>query len=118
MFIRAILATVLLVVLCLTNIRAQQSDDAERETRYRRYLDGSTLVRNWRVEPNWLPDGNRFWFESSRNEAPAIYLVTPAAGRIEPLDVPPDRSGAPAVSPLEPEEGEHFHQVLSPDGRR
>ncbi len=118
MSIRAILAGALLVVLCLTDIRAQQADDAERETRYRQYLDVSSLVRNWRVQPNWLPEGNQFWFESTKNGAPTIYLVDPAAGRIEALDAPPDEREAPGISPLEPEEGEHFHQVLSPDGRR
>ncbi|MEX2110592.1 MAG: DPP IV N-terminal domain-containing protein [Gemmatimonadaceae bacterium] len=118
MSIRPVLAGGLLVVLCLTNVRAQKSDQAEREARYRQYLDVSSLVRHWRVQPNWLADGNGFWFESSKNGAAIIYLVDPAAAKIQPLAAPPEGKKARGVSPLEGGPGEHFHQVLSPDGGR
>ncbi|MGH9896340.1 MAG: DPP IV N-terminal domain-containing protein, partial [bacterium] len=65
-----------------------------------------------------MRDGNQFWFQSSKNGTPTIYLVDPAAETIKPLNAPPHRRRAPGVSPLEPKEGEHFHQVLSPDGQR
>jgi hypothetical protein len=49
-----------------------------------RALGSPFLVRGGTIEPHWLADGKRFWFES-RVGKPTIFLVEAATGTKRPL---------------------------------
>lgn len=79
-----ILVTVSVLALALLGGLPQfataQSAEAQREWMYQQYLQLSDFVRGGQVEPQWLGDGERFWFVEHGVEAKPVYLVDPPAG--------------------------------------
>lgn len=63
----------------------------------------SGLVPNLRVRPQWLNEGERFWYTADTAGGKAFFVVDPAAGTKEPFEPPTD--------------GGDFLSVLSPDGK-
>ena len=49
------------------------------------------LVRNAEVRPNWLDDGDRFWYERQTREGTEAVLVDPSTGECGPLPEGSDR---------------------------
>ncbi|GIG68976.1 S9 family peptidase [Phytomonospora endophytica] len=64
----------------------------------------SGLVKNLKVRPQWLDDGERFWYAADTTEGKTFFTVDPAAGTREPFEPPADA-------------GADFLEVLSPDGK-
>ena len=63
----------------------------------------SGLVQNLRVRPQWIADGERFWYTADTPGGKAAFVVDPAAGTKEPYEMP--TGGGDPLS------------VVSPDGR-
>lgn len=62
--------------------------DYERADRFR--SDHSGKVRNERITPHWLGDGNRFWYRSSAADGSVqLFLVNPEEATREQIDRPP-----------------------------
>jgi dipeptidyl aminopeptidase/acylaminoacyl peptidase len=108
--------------------RAQPADPAERDSVYRAYLGFGDLVRGGRVDPNWMADGNRFWYTEDGPDGTVTYLVDADADPVvSSLDA--DRMGEITASvdaePDRPEPGPvglgrfgfEMVEILSPDGR-
>ncbi|MDX1393481.1 MAG: DPP IV N-terminal domain-containing protein [Gemmatimonadota bacterium] len=108
--------------------RALQADPAERDSVYRAYLGFGDLVRGGRIDPNWLADGNRFWYTEDGPDGPGTYLVDPDgdpvvssldADRIGEITATVDvETDGPEPLPigLGPF-GYQMLEILSPDGR-
>ncbi|MEE8201458.1 MAG: hypothetical protein V3R29_09855, partial [Candidatus Acidoferrales bacterium] len=79
----------LLVVLCLAVIaplvRAQESEQSEREAMYYRYLEFASYVKGGSIEPHWLADGSSFWYAEGAPADTAIWKVDPKANTKTPL---------------------------------
>jgi dipeptidyl aminopeptidase/acylaminoacyl peptidase len=58
---------------------AQQQEDTERVAMYRHYLRYTSYVTGWYIEPNWLADGNSFWYASGAPDSIVISRVDPVA---------------------------------------
>ena len=56
---------------------AQETDHAEREAMYYRYLEFPSYVKGGSVEPHWMADGNSFWYAEGDSENTVIYKVDP-----------------------------------------
>jgi hypothetical protein len=90
------------------------SDDAkqtEREEMYQKYLEFSSYVKGGQVEPNWMADGNSFWYTEGPPENTVIWKVDAVANTKERLAKVPVDSKA--------ENGPHVRrgEVLSPNGK-
>jgi dipeptidyl aminopeptidase/acylaminoacyl peptidase len=59
--------------------------DSEREARFRRYLQFTSLVVGGEVHPHWMAGGNRFWYADVGEEGRIIWRVDPEAGTREPF---------------------------------
>jgi dipeptidyl aminopeptidase/acylaminoacyl peptidase len=79
------------------------------------------LVRNAQVRPNWIDDGDRFWYQRQTRNGTEIVLVDPRTGECRPL---PD--GGEKETLLKAgesgSEGDRLaatlaHGLISPDGR-
>ncbi len=57
----------------------------EHEAAYQRYLDFGSLIEGGRVTPNWMPDGNSFWYAEGGPQSTVIHRVDPATGVVEEL---------------------------------
>ena len=57
----------------------------EREAAYQRYLDFGSLIEGGRVTPNWMPDGDSFWYAEGGPQNTVIHRVDPATGVVEEL---------------------------------
>ena len=57
----------------------------EREAAYQRYLDFGSLIEGGRVTPNWMPDGNSFWYAEGGPQHTFIHRVDPTTGVVEEL---------------------------------
>jgi dipeptidyl aminopeptidase/acylaminoacyl peptidase len=64
---------------------AQNSDQAEREEMYRRYLEFPSYVKGGKVEPHWMADGSSFWYAEGAPANTVIWKVDPVANTKEPL---------------------------------
>lgn len=108
--------------------RARQADPAERDSAYRAYLGFGDLVRGGRVDPNWMADGDRFWYTEDGPDGTVAYLVDPDGDPVVFL-LDPDRLGEITASvDAEPDHleplpvglgpfGFQMFEILSPDGR-
>ncbi|MEE8607734.1 MAG: hypothetical protein V3S55_09025, partial [Nitrospiraceae bacterium] len=57
----------LLVVLCLAviapQVRAQESEQSEREAMYYRYEEWAWIhLKGGSIQPHWMADGSSFWY--------------------------------------------------------
>jgi dipeptidyl-peptidase-4 len=68
------------------------------------------LVRNAEVQPNWLGDSDRFWYERQTREGTERVGVDPATGASGP-------AGREATDPENPIAAILEHGLVSPDGR-
>ncbi len=67
----------------------------------------SRAYRGARVDPIWLPDGDRFVYNASDKGAPRFMLVDPTTGEEESLSFPPEiRAQAEALAVVGDEGGE------------
>ena len=57
----------------------------EREAAYQRYLDFGSLIEGGRVTPNWMPDGDSFWYAEGGPQNTVIHRVDPTTGVVEEL---------------------------------
>ena len=57
----------------------------EQEAAYRRYVDFGSLIEGGRVTPNWMPDGNSFWYAEGGPQHTVIQRVDPTTGVVEEL---------------------------------
>ena len=62
--------------------RAQQLGPERRDSVYRQYLRFPTLVKGGRVEPNWVTDGNRFWYMEDGSDGTVTFLVDPGSDAV------------------------------------
>ena len=63
----------------------QAEPSAQDEAVYQQYLDFHRLVSGGRVTPNWLPDGNTFWYAEGGPNDRQIIKVDPATDSASPL---------------------------------
>ena len=79
----------LLVLLCLAVIaplvRAQESEQSEREAMYRCYLEFASYVKGGSIEPHWMADGSSFWYGEGAPANTVIYKVDPNTNTKESL---------------------------------
>ena len=64
---------------------AQAAGQSQRQEVFRRYLEFGTLVKGGVVTPNWMMDGNSFWYAEGAPHETVIYKVDPAANTKTPL---------------------------------
>ncbi len=57
----------------------------EREAAYQRHLDFGSLIEGGSITPNWMPDGNSFWYAEGGPQHTVIHRVDPTAGTVEEL---------------------------------
>ena len=57
----------------------------EREAAYQRHLDFGSLIEGGSITPNWMPDGNSFWYAEGGPQHTVIHRVDPIAGTVEEL---------------------------------
>lgn len=77
-----ILCLIATVPCALTAQQTSHSDDVEpfqpdQEQIYQKYLQFSSKVHGGIVEPQWLDDGNRFWFTDGEPDSLVIWKVDP-----------------------------------------
>ena len=79
----------LLVVLCLAVIaplvRAQESEQSEREAMYYRYLEFASYVKGGSIEPHWMADGSSFWYAEGAPAHTVIWKIDSKANSKIPL---------------------------------
>lgn len=80
---RPLVPSLLFLVAVVPPASAQVAPD--QEAAYQRYLDFGSLIEGGRVTPNWMPDGNSFWYADGGPQHTIIHRVDPAAGRVEQL---------------------------------
>jgi len=83
LYSRRLVPSLLFLAALVPPVSAQVSPD--QEAAYERYLDFSTLIEGGRVTPNWMPDGNSFWYAEGGPQHTVIHRVDPAAGAVEEL---------------------------------
>ena len=57
----------------------------EQEAAYQRHLDFGSLIEGGSITPNWMPDGNSFWYAEGGPQHTVIHRVDPTAGTVEEL---------------------------------
>jgi len=77
------LSIAVLVVLCVGQTFA--AEDLDREARYQRYLQFASMVKGGTIQPNWMEDGQSFWYVEGQPDQTVIIKVDPAADTSEPL---------------------------------
>ncbi len=80
----------LLVVLCLAviapQVRAQESEQSEREAMYYRYEEWAWIhLKGGSIQPHWMADGSSFWYAEGAPANTVIYRVDPRANTKTPL---------------------------------
>ena len=75
----------LLLVLAVLVPPASTQVTPEREAAYQRYLDFGSLIEGGRVAPNWMPDGNSFWYAEGGPQHTVIHRVDPNTGTVDEL---------------------------------
>ena len=61
----------------------------EREAAYQRHLDFGSLIEGGSITPNWMPDGNSFWYAEGGPQHTVIHRVDPTTGTVgELFDTP------------------------------
>ena len=50
------------LVVIASSIRAQETEQSEREAMYYHYLEFASYVKDGSIEPHWMADGNSFWY--------------------------------------------------------
>ncbi len=73
------------LVLITLAVNAQPKDQSEREEMYRRYLDFPKYVKGGAIEPNWMSDGNSFWYAEGAPENTVIWKVDPVTNTRKPM---------------------------------
>ena len=83
---RAIIVTLLggLLVTASPSL-AQETDHAEREAMYYRYLEFPSYVKGGSVEPHWMADGNSFWYAEGAPAKTVFWKVDPVTNTKLPL---------------------------------
>ena len=67
------------LIVMASSIRAQETEQSEREAMYYRYLEFASYVKGGSVEPHWMADGSSFWYAEGAPENTVIYKVDPKA---------------------------------------
>ena len=75
----------LLLVLAVLVPSASTQVTPEREAAYQRYLDFGSLIEGGRITPNWMPDGNSFWYAEGGPQHTVIHRVDPNTGTVDEL---------------------------------
>ncbi|MYE18019.1 MAG: hypothetical protein F4Y07_16240 [Gemmatimonadetes bacterium] len=83
LYSRPLVPSLLFLAALVPPASAQVTPD--QESAYQRYLDFGSLIEGGRVTPNWMPDGNSFWYAEGGAQHTVIHRVDPAAGAIEEL---------------------------------
>jgi len=88
--------------------------DYARAERFMSY-NTTPLVLHGGVRPTWLPDGDeRFWYRTTTENGPEVFLVEAATGRRSVCDLPACRE--PGAGPAARGGAGSRAEVLSPDG--
>ncbi|MFQ5695672.1 MAG: hypothetical protein ACE5HB_06765, partial [Terriglobia bacterium] len=66
-------------------VRAQESEQSEREAMYYRYLEFPSYVKGGSITPHWMADGSSFWYAEGSPANTVIYKVDPRANTKTPL---------------------------------
>ena len=74
-----------LLVLAVSVPPASTQVTPEREAAYQRHLDFGSLIEGGRINPNWMPGGNSFWYAEGGPQHTVIHRVDPIAGTVEEL---------------------------------
>jgi len=82
----AMFASSTCIVGCILATVATTDPSQEQRARYERYLDYPSLIRGGTLTPNWMADGDRFWFVDETAEDAAIQVVDPTLNTQEPLE--------------------------------
>ena len=75
----------LLLVLAVLLPRASAQVAPEREAAYQRHLDFGSLIEGGSITPNWMPDGNSFWYAEGGPQNTVIHRVDPGTGSVDEL---------------------------------
>ncbi len=75
----------LLLVLAVLVPRASAQVAPEQEAAYQRHLDFGLLIEGGSITPNWMPDGNSFWYAEGGPQNTVIHRVDPTTGTVEEL---------------------------------
>ena len=67
------------LVVITSSIRAQETEQSERDAMYYRYLGFASYVKGGTVEPNWMADGSSFWYAEGAPDNTIIWKVDPKA---------------------------------------
>lgn len=77
-----------LLILTALNVQANSTHPLSQAQRFERYdamFDMQALISGGVVTPNWMADGQRFWYVTAENDSTVIKLVDPAAGTVTPF---------------------------------
>ena len=72
-------------VLTASALFSDGTQASEREKMFQKYLNFGSYVKGGIITPNWMPDGNSFWYAVGGPQHTAIYKVDPVANIKEPL---------------------------------
>jgi len=76
---------IFIVVLTTSALSSYGTQASEREEMYQKYMNIGAYVKGGTITPNWMLDGNSFWFAEGGPQNTVIHKVDPVANTKEPL---------------------------------